>query len=152
MPTLDHLNSSALLARTSKDYVATYDHKSRKVTKLNIVGLTDPRGLNVHGMDVVADEHDSDLLWVYFVNHRPPLDPSVDARQVGADSSIELFKTRLGTDSIEWVRTFVNPEIIVTPNDIVGGTNGKEFWFTNDHQSKLGLVGIACVDIRAEQY
>lgn len=142
MPTLDALNATALLEKSSSDYVATYDPRSRKVTKLEILGLTEPRGLNVHGMDVVVDEHDSTLLWVYLVNHRPPLDLLVDASRVDADSVIEIFKSRVGANFIEWVQTIEDAKVIITPNDIVGGANGQEFWFTNDNPVKQGLVSI----------
>ncbi|KAF8608964.1 serum paraoxonase/arylesterase [Ceratobasidium sp. AG-I] len=140
MPTLDALNATALLEKTSSDYVATYDPKSRTVTKLKVLGLTEPRGLNLHGMDVVPDEHDPTLLWIYLVNHRPPLDLSVDASQVGADSVIEIFKSRVGADSMDWVKTVSDPNIIIAPNDVLGGTTGQEFWFTNDNHVKVGLM------------
>ncbi|KAG8750658.1 hypothetical protein FRC12_012770 [Ceratobasidium sp. 428] len=91
-------------------------------------------------MDVVPDEHDANLLWVYLVNHRPPLDPAVDAAKVGADSAIEIFKTQVGSSTMEWVKTVEDPSIIVTPNDILGGSNGQEFWFTNDNSVKVGLA------------
>ena len=91
-------------------------------------------------MDVVPDENDPDLLWVYLVNHRPPLDPSVDVASVGADSAVEIFKTRLGANTLEWVTTVEDPSIMVTPNDVMGGSNGQEFWVTNDSASKVGVV------------
>ncbi|KAG8747128.1 hypothetical protein FRC10_002177 [Ceratobasidium sp. 414] len=140
MPTLGHLNATALREISPKDYVATYEPRARKVTKLNILGLADTRGLNLHGMDVVPDERDSGLLWMYLVNHRPPLDPTANAAETGADSVIEIFKTRLGSDSIEWVETMSDPKFIITPNDILGGPSGKEFWFTNDHAAKTGMI------------
>ncbi|QRV94112.1 hypothetical protein RhiJN_22130 [Ceratobasidium sp. AG-Ba] len=138
-PALGHLNATALRALSSKDYVATYDPTSRKVTRLDLLGLDDPRGLNVHGMDVVTDEHDPSLVWIYLVNHRPPLDPNADAAEIGADSVIEIFKTQLGSDSMKWIKTVSDEKVIVTPNDIVGSSNGKEFWFTNDHGAKTGI-------------
>jgi arylesterase/paraoxonase len=142
MPTLDALNATALREVTSKDYVATYEPRSRQVTKLEVLGFAEPRGLNLHGMDVVPDERDPELLWVYLVNHRPPLDLSVNAAEVGSDSVIEIFTTRLGSNSIEWVKTVGDREIVLTPNDIIGGSNGREFWFTNDHHVKIGVVSI----------
>ncbi|KAG8763775.1 hypothetical protein FRC11_012778 [Ceratobasidium sp. 423] len=135
-----HLNSSALSERTSMDYIATFDPRSHVVTRLDVIGLTDPRGLNVHGLDVVTDEVDSDILWVYLVNHRPPLDPLVDARQVGADPTIEVFKTHLGSNAIEWTHTFEDLQVVVSPDDVVGGADGKEVWFTNDRRARTGMV------------
>ncbi|KAH7339448.1 hypothetical protein B0J17DRAFT_655168 [Rhizoctonia solani] len=140
MPAGFKLNSSALRARTSADYVATYDPRSHMVTKLNVLGLKDPRGLNLHGMDVVSDEVDSDILWVYLVNHRPPLDPLADVYRVGADPVIEVFRTHLGSNTIEWARTFEDSSIIISPNDVVGGPDGKEVWFTNDRRARMGMV------------
>ncbi|CAE7133391.1 unnamed protein product, partial [Rhizoctonia solani] len=134
MPTLDALNETAVLTRSIPDYLATYDIHSGAVTKLNVVGLTDPRGLNLHGMDVVPDETDPTALWIYLVNHRP----QVDSAQRGANSVIEILKTRKGAGYAEWVQTVQDARVMVTPNDIVGGGNGKEFWFTNDNGAKVG--------------
>ncbi|GAB1521479.1 hypothetical protein RhiTH_004575 [Rhizoctonia solani] len=136
MPAIENLDSTRMKRAPSQDYVAVYDTRSRKVTKLSIIGFADSRQLNAHGMDVVPDEHNPDILWVYLVNHRPPLP---ELSQVGADSVIEVFKTQLGFSHMEWVRTFAHPSIIITPNDVVGGSNGKEAWFTNDYPVKQGL-------------
>lgn len=136
----NRFNATAFRARSDPDYVATYNPRSGKITKLQLSGFTEPRGLSLHGMDVVPDEHDADILWVYLVNHRPPLDPTVDAAKIGADSAIEIFKTRVGTRTMEWVKTVEDPSVIVTPNDIIGGANGQEFWFTNDNVAKIGLA------------
>ena len=149
MPSGFILNSSAPRDRTLTDYVATYDHRTHAVTRLEVLGLNDRRGLNVHGLDVVADEIDPDILWVYLINHRPPLDPSVDAHHVGADPVIEVFKTHLGSNLIEWVRTLEDPNIILSPNDVVGGNNGKEVWFTNDRRARTGIVRTAIYQGRA---
>ncbi|CAE6435371.1 unnamed protein product [Rhizoctonia solani] len=140
MPAGFHLNSSALRERTLPDYVATYDPRSRVVTKLDVLGLNDARGLNLHGMDIVTDEVDSNILWVYLINHRPPLDPLADTYRVGADPAIEVFKTSLGSSTIEWTRTLEDSSIIVSPNDVVGGADGKEAWFTNDRRARTGTV------------
>ncbi|KAG9102546.1 hypothetical protein FRC06_001820 [Ceratobasidium sp. 370] len=140
MPTLDALNATAIRSQTPRDYVATYDISSGKITKLGIKGFTEPRGLNVHGMDVVVDEKDPNKLWIYLVNHRPPIDLRVNAESSGADSVIEVFKTNLGASYMDWVQTVEDSKVIITPNDIVGGTNGEEFWFTNDNGAKTGIA------------
>ncbi|CAE6474304.1 unnamed protein product [Rhizoctonia solani] len=134
MPTLDALNATAVLTRSIPDYLATYDINTGAITRLIVKGLADPRGLNLHGMDVVPDETDPMVLWMYLVNHRPQL----DSEYKGADSVIEIFKTRTGEDYVEWVQTVEDAQVMVTPNDIVGGRNGKEFWFTNDNGVKVG--------------
>ncbi|KAG9094782.1 hypothetical protein FS749_011830 [Ceratobasidium sp. UAMH 11750] len=140
-PAMEALNASAVRAKTAQDYIATYDPLSRSITQLDVRGFShEPRGLNVHGMDVVPDNRNPDMLWVYVVNHRTPVDPHVDARKVGADSVVEVFKTRVGASWIEWVRTVQDSSVIITPNDVIGGSNGEEFWFTNDHHVKVGLM------------
>lgn len=135
MPTLDALNATAVLARSIPDYLATYDLNTGEITRLAVKGLVDPRGLNLHGMDVVPDETDPTKLWIYLVNHRPEL----DSAYVGADSVIEIFKTQIGSNHVEWVQTVEDTQVMVTPNDIVGGANGQEFWFTNDNGVKVGM-------------
>ncbi|KAG8710711.1 hypothetical protein FRC08_016816 [Ceratobasidium sp. 394] len=139
-PALEALNATALRSRALRDYVATYDIPTGKTTKLDIKGFTEPRGLNVHGMDVVVDEKDPNKLWIYLVNHRPPVNPLVNAQLSGANSVIEVFKTSLGASHMDWVQTVEDSKVIVTPNDIVGGTNGEEFWFTNDNGIKTGMM------------
>ncbi|GAB1521480.1 hypothetical protein RhiTH_004576 [Rhizoctonia solani] len=136
MPTLDALNATAVLTRSTADYLATYDTSTGAITKLAVRGLSDPRGLNLHGMDVVPDELDPTMLWIYLVNHRP----EPESPHKGANSVIEILKTRVGADYVEWVQTVEDAHVIVTPNDIVGANNGKEFWFTNDNGAKVGIA------------
>ena len=144
MPTLDALNATAVLTRSTPDYLATYDINTKATTQLTVKGLVDPRGLNLHGMDIVPDETDPRVLWIYLVNHRPQL----DSAHKGADSVIEIFKTHSGADYVEWVETVSDVRVMVTPNDIVGGSNGNEFWFTNDNGVKVGLVSFShCIVI-----
>ncbi|CAE6479849.1 unnamed protein product [Rhizoctonia solani] len=135
MPTLDALNATAVLTRSAPDYLATYDTSTGEITRLAVKGLADPRGLNLHGMDVVPDESDPTTLWFYLVNHRP----QPDSAYKGANSVIEIFKARSGADHVEWVHTVEDAQAMITPNDIVGGRNGQEFWFTNDNGAKVGM-------------
>jgi arylesterase/paraoxonase len=140
MPTLDALNATAARSRKLHDYIATYDIPTGKISKLDVKGFTESRGLNLHGMDVVVDEKDPNKLWVYLVNHRPPLDLNINPLYAGADSVIEVFTTYLGANHIDWIQTVEDSKVMVTPNDIVGGANGQEFWFTNDNGVKTGVV------------
>ncbi|QRV79290.1 serum paraoxonase/arylesterase [Ceratobasidium sp. AG-Ba] len=141
-PAGDKLNATAFRTRSDPDYVATYNLHTPKITKLQMVKFVEPRGISTQGMDVVPDEHDPDLLWIYLVNHRPPVDSNIDYAVAGADSVIEIFKTRVGADTMEWVKTVEDASIIVTPNDVLGSANGKEFWVTNDNSKKVGLTRI----------
>lgn len=124
--------------RTGADYVATYDPATRRVTRLTVAGRAPPRGLSLHGMDVVPSAADPSELLLYLINHRAPLAGA--AQTVGADSVVEIFRTRVGGTSMTHVRTVEDPAVIVTPNDVVGAADGKSFYFTNDHGSKAGWV------------
>jgi len=93
-------------------------------------------------MDVVTSTipGEEDIAWVYAVNHRPP-EPAADATKVGADSVVEIFKTKIGSNVLQHVRT-VRDTHVVTPNDLVGRPDGKGFWASNDHSAKVGLASI----------
>ncbi|GLB39271.1 putative serum paraoxonase arylesterase [Lyophyllum shimeji] len=136
MPPIGRFNASGA---SFNDYVATYDHASSRVTRLNLANFNSPRGLSVHGMDVVPSSSSSSELFVYLINHRAPLDPQA-APTAGADSCVEIFKTVVGSDTLTHVRTVEDPAAIITPNDIVGYPDGQSFYFTNDHGEKVGLV------------
>jgi len=121
------------------DYVATYDPSTGKVTPLQFENFESDRGFSSHGMDVVPSTANRDELFVYLINHRSPLDGK-NPKLVGADSVIEIFKTRVTSNSLAHVATVQHP-VISTPNDLVGYGDGKSFYFTNDHGSlKTGAV------------
>jgi arylesterase/paraoxonase len=107
----------------------------------NFHGIKGDGTLNLHGMDIRADPH-TDTLAILLVNHRPPFHPvtrqPLDAARVGANSTIELFQTTVGSDTMVHVRTFSN-DVIRTPND-VAWVNDRAFVFTNDHSTKTGWV------------
>ncbi|KAF9526571.1 serum paraoxonase/arylesterase [Crepidotus variabilis] len=117
------------------DYIATYDPKSSKITRLKMFNFNSERGFSSHGMDVVPSATSADELFVYLINHRAPLGAS--AYDVGADSAVEIFRTALGSDILTHLQT-VEDSTIVTPNDIVGESDGKSFYFTNDYGEKVG--------------
>ncbi|KDQ15280.1 hypothetical protein BOTBODRAFT_187395 [Botryobasidium botryosum FD-172 SS1] len=131
------LNASG---RSTTDHVAIYDPTSEKIIRTLLEGFADARGINVHGMDVVPSEFDKNELFVYLVNHRPPVEEA-KAHIYGADSVIEIFKTKVGSDVLTHVKTVEDP-LIDTPNDVVGSSDGKSFYFTNDHSTKVGLMRI----------
>jgi hypothetical protein len=134
-PAANQLNSTSL----QHDYVATYDPSTSFVTRLTVSDYpTASRGLALHGMDVIPSVNNPFELYVYLVNHRPPLD--APAHRVGADSVIEVFKTTLGSATMTHVRTFDDPAVVVTPNDVVGSSDGKGVFFTNDRVARVGLV------------
>lgn len=134
-PAVSHLNAAEA---SFDDYVATYDALSQQITRLELKNFTNNRGLSVHGMDVVASSRDPKTLFVYVVNHRRPLSGQ-DPQSVGADSSIEIFTTSVGSSTLTHLYTVESP-VILTPNDIVGSADADSFFFTNDHGRKTGVV------------
>ncbi|KAF9519708.1 hypothetical protein BS47DRAFT_1336806 [Hydnum rufescens UP504] len=121
------------------DYVAIYDPRDLSVTRLGLDGFDDPRGLNVHGMDVVASRADPETLFISLVNHRPQ--PARNEYEHGADSVIEIFSTTLGSNTLTHVKTFRDPEVIITPNSVSWSPDGDSLYFTNDHPTRLGHAG-----------
>jgi sugar lactone lactonase YvrE len=119
------------------DYIATYDAATGAVTRLTFSGFPTSQGYGSHGLDVVPSAADPKELFVYAVNHRKPVHGQ--AKLVGADSVVEIFKTTVGGNTLTHVRTIESP-IINTPNDLVGSPDGKSFYFTNDHGVKIGFV------------
>lgn len=138
-PAVNFYNAST---PSSTDFVAVYDPSSGKVTQLKTVGLpASSRGLSVHGMDVAPSKAHPGELLLYVVNHRRPLPPA-NAEEVGAESVIEVFRSRPGSDKIEYVKTFEDL-VIATPNDVLAGEEDLSFYFTNDHGfTKTGLVSV----------
>lgn len=132
-PALGRLNSIG----AGQDYVATYDHVTSRITHLTVTNFTDSRGLSLHGMDVVPSSSDPNQLFIFLINHRPPLN-GLSASHVGADSVVEIFRTTVGSDTITHLSTVADP-IIHTPNDLVGSPDANSFYFTNDHGEKVGL-------------
>lgn len=136
MPATNRLN---VTGKSSEDYVAFFDPSTFHITRLRTEGFKFPRGLSLHGMDVVVSKERPSELLLYLVNHREPLSPAT-ARDVGTDSVVEVFRSTPGADAMYYVSTFHDP-IIATPNDIYATGDDGSFYFTNDHGLvKAGLV------------
>ena len=89
-----------------------------------------------HGIDVLSVPDDPTTVYIFAVNHLPnPLHydaPSVEAASPNkARSQVELFRHEIGSDTADFVRSIIHPDIR-TPNDIVA-TATDSFYVTNDH-------------------
>lgn len=108
----------------------------------NFEGIKGDATLNLHGFDIRVDEN-TDALHILLINHRPPMNPEngepLDARIVGANSTVEHFQTEVGSDNMRHVRTYAD-HLIQTPNRVAWVTD-HSFVFTNDHSAKVGIVG-----------
>ncbi|PFH49773.1 hypothetical protein AMATHDRAFT_4627 [Amanita thiersii Skay4041] len=135
VPAVGRLNETAA---SRDDYVATYDPKTSRITRLKLQNFNSKRGLSLHGMDVVPSSSNPEHLYVYLVNHRAPSGGQA-AKLVGADSVMEIFETQVGSSVLTHLKTVEDPTII-TPNDVIGYGDGKTFYVTNDHGEKTGLL------------
>jgi arylesterase/paraoxonase len=144
---IDNLNASA---RSLTDRLAVLDTRGpgrlasriKWITPQNFPGNGGDGTMNLHGFDIRVD-HNTDVLRVLLINHRPPFDPvtgePLDPKVVGANSTIEQFQTTAGSDTMKHVRTYAS-EVIATPNSVTW-VSDHAFVFTNDHGSrKVGLV------------
>ncbi|KXN90880.1 Serum paraoxonase/arylesterase 2 [Leucoagaricus sp. SymC.cos] len=135
LPAGERLNK----AGASQDYVAIYDPTTSKVAKLKFSGVDENFDFSSHGMDVVPSASNPSELFVYLVNHRPPRGLGLDPQETGADSVLEIFQHKLGSNTLTHIKTFESP-LIISPNDVVGSDDGTSLYFTNDHGQKLGIA------------
>ncbi|KAF7868798.1 uncharacterized protein EAF02_009534 [Botrytis sinoallii] len=110
------------------------------MTTENFSGNNGDGTFNLHGFDIRPDPK-TGTLRILLVNHRPPIDPitgtPLDAGVVGANSTIELFHTQVGSVSMKHIKTYADPAI-QAPNQ-VAWVNDDDFVFTNDHSHKVGF-------------
>lgn len=114
----------------------------------NFSGNNGDGTFNLHGFDIRPDPK-TGTLRILLVNHRPPIDPltgaPLDAVTLGANSTIELFHTQVGSVSMKHIKTYADPAI-QTPNQ-VAWVNDDDFLFTNDHSAKVGFVSYIKISI-----
>ncbi|TGO92423.1 hypothetical protein BPOR_0003g00210 [Botrytis porri] len=145
LPAADRLNISG---RGVADRIGILDTRGdgslesrfQWMTTENFSGNNGDGTFNLHGFDIRPDPK-TDTLRILLINHRPPIDPltgaALDAVTVGANSTIELFHTQVGSVSMKHIKTYSDPAI-QTPNQ-VAWVNDDDFLFTNDHSAKVGF-------------
>ena len=110
------------------------------------IGATGNRDLDLLGFD--AEILDDGTTRFYFVNQRPPVgafNKIIDASEIGANSTIEIFEMKKGQDEMQHIRTIFSSEIW-TPNRVAAvGDESGAFLVTNDHSVKVGWV---CTSLR----
>lgn len=124
------------------------------------LGYTGAKGEGDEELDLLgfdAEILDGDTIEFTFVNERPPVgafNNYLDASVLGANSTIDVFELKRGSDSMRHVRTIWSSNV-PTPNRVAALGNG-EFVVTNDHSTKTGLVSVhksqsACVASNIQQ-
>ncbi|KAF2127489.1 serum paraoxonase/arylesteras-like protein [Dothidotthia symphoricarpi CBS 119687] len=109
----------------------------RAIGTVGYVGALGDDALDLHGLD--GEVVDEDTIHFYLVNHRPPVDANrklLDAEEIGANSTIEVFELKRGYATMRHLRTVASPEIR-TPNR-VAAVGGGAFVLTNDQSVKVG--------------
>lgn len=95
--------------------------------------------LRLHGIDAFVDPADDKKLTFFLNNHAAyPGEKGKDSKKHGADSTIEVFESRLGDTNWKHVRT-IRDDKVYTPNNIVA-TGPGSFYVTNDNVAKTGLI------------
>lgn len=125
-----------------------YDTRSGKVTQIKIPNLPSHLDgkLHLHAIEAWIDPKDHEKLTFFLNNHAVPAastsaggnGPVIDPHTVGADSTVEIFETRLGSDTWNHVKTVRHP-LLVTPNNLVA-TGPRSFYASNDHVDKTSWV------------
>lgn len=144
MAWLPNTDSLHLEQRPDDDYFAILDTKApgplaqniKRVKPSGFFGNNGKGSYNLHGFGVYLGNDglgSDDSMRLFVINHRPQPNAAV----VGANSTIELFTSKLGSDTMEHVRTFADPAIS-TPNNLVP-TGPDSFVYSNDHSQKVGL-------------
>ncbi|KAK3704344.1 hypothetical protein LTR37_013897 [Vermiconidia calcicola] len=98
-------------------------------------GVNGDSGLHLVGMTGVDGQNHIDL---YVVNAKPSVNITTgtyltqkEHKEIGGNSTIELFRVNPEAEEVEFVKTFADPHIL-TPNNIAPTGKGS-FYFTNDH-------------------
>jgi arylesterase/paraoxonase len=149
---VDHFNTSA---RSLTDRIAILDSRGSGpiasrlefMTLKNFSGNNGDGTINLHGISM--HESADGTLSILLNNHRPSIDPETgaeyDAKLMGANSTIELFRSKVGSAEMTHVKTWAD-ETIQTPNKIIFANpaeSDEEILWTNDHSGKIGIVSIS---------
>ncbi|KAJ5885284.1 hypothetical protein N7495_009794 [Penicillium taxi] len=135
-PAVGHLKPQ-MPARGS---IHVVDPKTMQSTRLAFEGFYG--SFVTHGIDVIEDPSQKDAVYIFAVNHLPnpeyfeAANPSEEIPK--ARSQIELFHHILQSETVQHVRSILNP-LITTPNDIYA-VSPTSFYVTNDHFYREGAM------------
>lgn len=101
-------------------------------------GATGDQTLDFVGFDVDASAHN--VLDFWLVNHRPPVDAQrqhLDAKKLGSNVTIEVFRYAKAAREMQHVKTIVHPDIHSANK--LALTGGGSFAVSNDHSDRVGF-------------
>lgn len=130
-PAMDLLNKEKI-ATYPGDTIQMYDTNTGEVSTVTIENRpAHLANLHLHAIDAWIDPKDSEKLTFFINNHGVP---AGNPHEVGADSTVEIFETRLGSKTWKHVQT-VRHDLLLTPNNLVS-TGPRSFYASNDHFHK----------------
>ena len=108
-------------------------------TKLALTNFTGP--FVTHGIDIMNDPVDPNVLWIYIVSHLPnperyDVDPPIGTAP--ERPHIEIFRHELGSDEAVFMRSVRHP-LIAMPNDLLI-ESPTSFYVTSDHVYHEGML------------
>lgn len=110
----------------------------RSVKTVGFTNAAGEKSLDFVGFD--AEKLASGRIHFYMVNHGPPVDAEsqiIDATEIGANTTIEVFELSEGGDEMKHLRSVLSPAVW-TPNR-PAALGGGAFVVSNDHSAKVGL-------------
>lgn len=140
-PAANRYNASA---RTRRDHISVLkidEEGADGLFGLKLLDVAKDFGgdLDLHGFDVTKVKGG---LRFWLLNHRPPVDEKgvqlADASTYGANSTVEIFDLKTGSNELQHVRT-IHDKAIISPNNLAVADDGVSFLLTNDHSGKTGM-------------
>lgn len=145
LPAVEHFNGTVDKILPS-DTIKMYDLNTGSISTITIANRPSHlEKLHLHAIEAFIDPKDDEKLTFFINNHAVPkgIAKEGDEKKVGADSTIEIFETRLGSKTWTWVQSVKHPSIL-TPNNMVA-LGPRKFYVTNDHHVKTGFSRTLCL-------
>lgn len=136
-PAMGKLNGTGVNTYPS-DSIFMFDIESDSVSAIRISNRPGHlEAMHLHAIDAFIDPTDDKKITFFLNNHAVPSNVK-EAHIIGADSTVEIFDTVLGSLDWRWVKS-VRHDLVVAPNSIVA-TGPRSFYVTNDHNAKVSQV------------
>lgn len=150
---MDKLNATGRRAGGSELIALDIDYPGadglfnmRAIKPVGFTGATGDGTFDLLGFD--GQILDGDTIQFYLINQRPPLgafNNIIDASNIGANTTIEVFETRRGEDQMRHLRTIWSTALLTSNR--VAALEGGAFLVTNDHSVRTGWVCITQLNL-----
>lgn len=116
--TLKYMPRTSVVLSKKSSFVS-YNIKDKKALKLSIKGFLEGVNFSIHGIDIIEDKNDSNLLHLLAINHRG-----------NATDSVEHFKHRIGSSEIVYVESFLSDCLKLINN--IAALSPTTFYYSQD--------------------